>query len=139
MAARRGSILLPKVKPSRGGSMNSKSGNSSKIPPPAALIVAISSRELKAMVDVRLVPFLVSNVGRLAIVLVSVQREVDSRVTLFDEENEGEILSESSEPIYDDDDDDRDMVHEEIGPEEAESLMIYRAVTTPKADSDEVC
>ena len=115
--------------------MNSKSGNSSKIPPPAALIVAISSRELKAMVDVRLVPFLVSNVGRLAIVLVSVQREVDSRVTLFDEENEGEILSESSEPIYEDDD--RDMVHEEIGPEEAESLMIYRAVTTPKADSDE--
>ncbi|XXG77319.1 hypothetical protein AAC387_Pa08g1491 [Persea americana] len=45
------------------------------------------------------------------------KRQVDARVKLIDEENEGEILGDSSEPIYDDD---RDMDHVEIGPKEGE-------------------
>ena len=52
-------------------------------------------------------------------------------MALIDEENEEEILGDSSEPIYDDD---RDMEHEEIG---RESLIIYWALTTPKAECDE--
>lgn len=59
------------------------------------------------------------------------KRQINSRVNFVDEEG----FDDSNHPIYDDDGETDE--HLELPPEEGESLVIYRVLTTPKADSEE--
>ena len=109
---------------SRGESMNSKSGNSNKNPPPAAPNSRNEFTRIEGQGGRSTRPFSCFKSGQAGHrASECAKRQVDAHVTLIDEENEEEILGNSSESIYDDD---RDVENEEIGPEEGESLMIYR-------------